>query len=68
MAAGREVFSKDCSPMQTEHGNTEHVSRFHIQSTIEASGRSDLDVYCRIAKVSKALGVLFKAVMRKAHA
>ena len=30
MAAGREVCSKDCSTVHTEHGDIEICTRFHI--------------------------------------
>ena len=63
MAAGREVCSKDCSPIHTEHGDIKYVRDFtYLGSTIEASGKSDLEVDCRIAKASKTLGALRKAV------
>ena len=63
MAAGREVCSKDCSPIHTEHGDIEYVRDFtYLGSTIEASGKLDLDVDCRITKPSKTIGALRKAV------
>ena len=63
MAAGREVCSKDCSPIHTEHGYIEYVQDFtYLGSTIEASGKLDLDVDCRITKASKTFGALRKAV------
>ena len=63
MAAGREVCSKDCSPIHTEHGDIEYVRDFtYLGSTIEASGKLDLDVDCRIKKASKPFGALRKAV------
>ena len=63
MAAGREVYSKDCSPIQTEHGDIEYVRVFtYLGSTIEASGKLDLDVDRRNRKPSKTLGALLKAV------
>ena len=36
MAAGREVCSKDCSPIHTEHGDIENVRDFtYLRFTIE---------------------------------
>ena len=63
MAAGREVCFKDFSLIHTEHGDTEYVRDFtYLRSTIEASGKLDLDVDCRITKSSKTFGALRKAV------
>ena len=65
MAAGtgRDVCSKDCSPIHTEHGDIEYVRDFtYLGFTIEASGKFDLDVDCRITKASKTFGALRKAV------
>ena len=63
MAAGREACSKDCSPIHTEHGDIESVRSFtYLGSTIEASGKLDLDVDYRIMKASKTFGALRKAV------
>ena len=63
MAAGREVCSKDCSSIHTEHGDIEYVRDFtYLESTIEASGKLDLDVDCRITKAFKTFGALRKAV------
>ncbi len=65
MHAGGEVCSKDCTPIQSEHGNIEYVRNFtYLGSTIEASGRLDLDIDCRITKASKSFGALHKLCLR----
>ena len=63
MAAGREVCSKDCSPIHTEHVDIKYVLDFtYLGSTTEASEKLDLDVDCRITKASRTFGALRKAV------
>ena len=64
MVTGREVAEEDIAPIRVAGGHVECVTKFPcLGSVISATGRMRPDVHQRIARASRALVVLCKAVL-----
>ena len=63
METGREATEVDMAPINLGAEEVESVSLFpYLGSTIQSSGRAEVDVGRRLAQASKAFGALHKAV------
>ena len=63
MGTGGEATEADMAPISLGAEEVENVSQFpYLGSTIQSSGRAEVDVSRRLAQASKAFGTLHKAV------
>ena len=63
MGTGGEATEADMAPISLGAEEVENVSQFpYLGSTIQSSGRAEVDVSRRVAQASKAFGPLRKAV------